>query len=507
MVDRYKLAYIGAGSFRFSLGLFMNIVNAKELLPMEVALCDIDAQSLEVMAKILRRMAKKAANKLHFDLSQLQISTSTDQKVVLENADGVIKSISVGMQKSEWFDIYLPLKFGIPQNTGDTIGPGGLFRALRTDPICASIAKDMKKLCPKAPLLNYTNPNSSCTLAARTVAPEIQFIGLCHELFGGMKVLRRFYNKYLHKHIPRWQEMDIEYTGVNHFAWITKICYKGEDLYPDLRHFAHQLVLDKFHNPDAANGFNFHLLENYGVFPYPGARHVAEFMPDYYNAFNHKKVNQCPYWSFPEIRSVSNVNRERHLAYFGFRLWANGRLPTLGPRKEGELALEMLLDCVRNQPTEYVVNIPNTGIIPKLPSNCIVEVPGFFKDKQMVPKSTIHISDELRSLLLPHCEQQPMTVAAALGNNYDLVLKAMQHDPMCAWIEDPEKIEFLTKLMLFYEQEWLPAPWKDWIPTENELKASKYWLSPQDLAKTQNRYLEIRYLPSQDLQRKAFFWK
>ncbi|WXG44339.1 MAG: hypothetical protein WED04_09945 [Promethearchaeati archaeon SRVP18_Atabeyarchaeia-1] len=507
MADRFKLAYIGAGSFRFSLGFFRNIVNATELLPMEVALCDIDAYSLSLMTRILRRMVQKAARRKRYRESNVLVSSSTDRTTALENADFVYKSISVGLQAAEWYDLYLPLKFGIPQNTGDTVGPGGLFRGLRSAPVCAAIAKDMKRLCPKAPLLNYTNPVSSCTLAARTVAPDVQFIGLCHELFNGMKVLRRFYNKRARKHIKHWRDIRVEYAGLNHFGWLTGIEYEEEDLYPVLRENAHQLVLDRFRGRDAANGFNFYLLEKTGCFPYPGARHVVEFLPDYYNAFNHEKQNQCPYWSFPEERSVWRVHAERRLVYSAFHLWAKGLIPVPGPRKEGEWAMEMTMDWRRDQPTEYVVNIPNNGTVPELPDNCIVEVPGSFEDGRMRAVRKIHVPKKVAGYLVPHCEQQPLTVKAALGNDPDLVVKAMLHDPMSGWIEDEEKIKYLTNLMLFYEQKWLPEEWREWIPKKEELKASKYWVAPAELSTKGNAFLVKKFLPREDLVSKAFFWR
>jgi alpha-galactosidase len=455
MTDRFKLVFIGAGSFRFSLGLFRNVINATDLFPMEVALCDIDPVSLDIMTRLFKRMVKKR---------DIIVTSSTDRTQLLGNANAVIKSISVGMQESEWVDVYLPLKFGIPQNTGDTVGPGGLFRGLRTDPACADIAIDMKKLCPKAPLLNYTNPNSTCTLAGRTAAMDVDFIGLCHELFGGMKLIKRYYNSKQHKNIKQWQDMDIQYAGINHFGWITKFEYNGEDLTPLLKKDAHKLVLEKFHNIDSANAFNFHLLEKYDCFPYPGARHVAEFIPEYYNYFN--REIQCPYWKFPLIRSVGAVNNQRHLAYFGFNLWAKGLLPALGPRQSGELAIEMIRDGYHNKPTEYVVNLPNKGIVPELPEDCIVEVSGQFKEGVMTPIKTIHLPHAVAELIKPHAIQQRLTVDAALGNKYELVLKAMLHEPMCSFIEDDDKIEYITKLMLYYEQKWLPSSWKEWIPKE-----------------------------------------
>jgi len=497
MIDRFKLAYIGAGSFRFSTGLFLDICQATELSPMEIGLCDIDERSLYIMEKMFRRIVKKA-NKLNG--IDIRITCSTNREDILENADVVYKSISVGIQEAEWFDIHIPYKLGIPQNTGDTVGPGGLFRGLRTNPIVADIARDMKRLCPKAMLLNYTNPQATIVLAAHTVAPDVQYIGLCHELFGGMKTLQAFFNEKLNYTIPNWRNLDFEYAGVNHFAWITKLEYEGEDLYPKVRKHAHSLFLDNYKN----HGYNFHLLEKYGWFPYPGSRHIAEFLPNYYNFFNHKI--QSPHWKFPILRNVRLLGMGRKAVYFIFKVIGTG-LWVPKPRSSGELAIEMTTAWINDVPTPFVVNIPNNGIIPQLPSDSIVEVPAVFKNGKITPISMIDIDSTIADLLRPHAEQHRYTVNAALGNDLDLVVKAMQHDPMNQWIEDPDRIEYLSKLMLYYEQQWLPKEWKEWIPKELELKDSKWWVSGRDLMKFGRTYKIKKYDIDLKLKSKAYFPK
>jgi hypothetical protein len=168
--------------------------------------------------------------------------------------------------------------------------------------------------------------------------------------------------------------------------------------------------------------------------------------------------------------------------------------------------MEMTIDWRRNQPNEYVVNIPNNGTVPELPDNCIVEVPGYFKDRKLHSLKRIHVPKKVASYLVPHCEQQSLTVKAALGNDPDLVVKAMLHEPMNKWIEDEQKIEYLTKIMLFYEQKWLPKEWKEWIPTKERLKASTYWIPPSELSTEGNAFLVKKLPPRRELQAKAFFW-
>jgi alpha-galactosidase/6-phospho-beta-glucosidase family protein len=504
MSERFKLAYIGAGSFRFSLGLFRNIVNTTELLPMEVALCDINAESLKLMAKILKRMIKKAAVQKKYSPSQILVTESTDHGMALENADMVYKSISVGLQAAEWYDIFLPWKLGIPQNTGDTCGPGGVFRGLRTNPTVRDIVQNMKRLCPKALLLNYTNPQASIVLTAYTVAPDIQFIGLCHGLFEGMRAMRSFFNKTRNLGVKQWEDFEIAYGGINHFGWLTEIGYNGEDLYPILRQHASKLIQKGNSIGNPLSGFNYFLLDKYGYLPYLGARHIAEFLPDYYNYFNHEI--QSPYWKFPMLRNVANVDRERHLTYRMFRMMAARIIGVPGPAKAGEKAMEMTLDWKNNNPTPYVVNIPNKGIIPQLPGDSIVEIPALFKNGHIRPKQTIQLSNDVAKLIRPHAEQQRLTVDAGLRNSYDAVVRAMQHDPMCKWVEDEDRIEWLTKLMLYYQKEWLPEEWQSWIPKKEELEQSKYWVSAADLARKNDAFRICKYPAKKELKEKAFFW-
>ena len=175
--SKYKIVYIGAGSYRFAIPCTMNIFDfAKDFNPIELWLVDIDVYSLLLIRDVVWNMVK-----LH--KKEVIIHSTADRKIALPNADYVLISISVGIQKSEWFDIHIPLKFGIPQNTGDTVGPGGIFRGLRTIPIIKEILKDIKELCPNAFVINYTNPQSTTMLSIYQIAPRLQSVGLCHELF------------------------------------------------------------------------------------------------------------------------------------------------------------------------------------------------------------------------------------------------------------------------------------------------------------------------------------
>ncbi|MHA1340684.1 MAG: family 4 glycosyl hydrolase [Promethearchaeota archaeon] len=499
MTERLKLAYIGAGSFRFSRGLFSNIVATQELMPMHIALVDIDEKALNIMYGIFKRMVKKAkkiARKNGWELD-VTFSKHTDRREALENCDFIYKSISVGIQKSEWVDIHIPFQLGIPQNTGDTVGPGGLFRGLRCAPVAYNIAKDMKEFCPKAVLLNYTNPQATIVMGARRVDPNIQFIGLCHELFGGMGSVAEFFVKQKGLKIPHWTKMDFKYGGVNHFAWLTELSFDGKDLYEDLRKSQKWLEQNKF----KGRTFNWYLMGIYNYYPYPGSRHVAEFIPKYYNYFNHKE--QKDIWGFPVLRNVKALDLARRGTYVGFKLQSKGLIPVPGPTKKGERAMEMTIDWRDSNPTQHVVNLPNKGYIPNLPEDSIVEIPGYFKDGIMHGIKVGDLPNAIADLVRPHCEVQKLTVDAALKCDLDLLYKAAKRDSMCAFIEDDERIERMVDLMLYYEQEWLPEEWKESIKSLDELKNSKYFVSKKELH-SKNVSKIVKYPPRSEIAEKSY---
>lgn len=480
-----KIGYIGAGSFRFSIGLFRNIVAARELFPFEACLHDIDERSLDIMTRILTRMVKKAG-------ANVKVTSTTDRRACLENADFLYKSISVGMQESEWFDIHVPQKFGIPQNTGDTCGPGGLFRGLRCVPQVQAIARDMKELCPKATLLNYTNPQATIVMGARRVSKDLQYVGLCHELFGGMGSVRKaLVSKGVD--VPRWQDLDIRYGGVNHFTWLTSIEKDGTDLYPVLRDNA------AVFQASAGRPFNWFLLQQHGYFPIPGSRHVAEFMPEYYNNFNH----ELKPFGITKLRDVALLDKARRGAYWIFRRMA-GRFPVPGPTSRGEKAIDMTVDWLESNPVHHVVNLPNDGLVPNLPEGAIIEVPGYFKDRCMHGVSLGPMPAGVAALVKPHAEQQFLTVDAAEGNSPELVIKAALHDPMCKFVGDDDRVEDMVWSMLHFEKAWLPAEWAEWIPSLDDLKRRKRFVEPRELA-SKKVARQVKYPVDPAVRSKAWF--
>ena len=465
-----KLVFIGAGSFRFSVPCFMNILEAEILQPMELWLVDIDFNSLQLVDTIIKFMVK-----IHD--KNIKVFSTTDRKKALPNADCVLISISVGIQESEWFDIHVPLKFGIPQNTGDTIGPGGIFRGLRTIPIIRDILKDVEELCPNAVVLNYTNPQGTIMLSAIQAAPNVQSIGLCHEFFSiGTRKFANFLKSCGIKLLPG-KKIELLYGGVNHFAWITKFEYDGKDIYPNIREKAeHAYETKKFGRP-----FNYYLLKQYGYYNYVQDRHVAEFLPQYYNYFNHR---QKPF-GITELRNVKNLHFMRNLVYSLFKLSKRNTSRWIiklfiRPWEGGEKALMMIKDRERNIHAHHVCNILNNGTIPSLPDNCVIEVPAYFKDGKICSAKIGSLPKPITEIVKIPAKNQQLVVNAALSGSPDDILKALLADPMCQFIEDEDKIEQMMWNLLFYERKWLQK-FSESIPLYDELLKKKYHVKKKEL--------------------------
>ncbi|MHA1731840.1 MAG: family 4 glycosyl hydrolase [Promethearchaeota archaeon] len=494
-----RIVYIGAGSFRFSYGLFKNLCAAGEVIPIEVWLVDINEPLLEVMARLLKRMARK------FKVP-LRVFSTPGRREALAGADVVFKSISVGQQASEWFDIHVPQKFGIPQNTGDTCGPGGIFRSLRCVPVAVDIARDMAELCPDAPLLNYTNPQAPIVLGARQAHPSVQVVGLCHELLGGMGTVAKLLREAGFDEVASWEALDITYAGVNHFSWLLSLEHGGRDLYPVLRQRAHE------GGKLAGRPFNFFLLEKHGYFPYPGSRHVAEFLPEYYNHFNHVVV--AKHWHMPKLRNVGALRKARKVALWAYKQASKGRLPTPKPSMKGERAIEMTVDWLEARagthnpslphPRHHVVNLPNFGqrLVSNLPEDCVVEVPGYFSvGGELVGVPVGPLPPEVLGLVKVHAENTAKFVEAAVSGSPEKLLSALLSDPMCQFLEDDDAVEDIMWNMLYYEREWLPN-FRESIPDLDDLRARKRFVSEGDLKKKNAR--AVKWPPAPNLEEKAY---
>ena len=510
-----KIVFIGAGSFRFSLQLFRNFAALGQVIPFELWLVDINEPLLLTMVEIQKKILDKAKSS-----DKVQLHYTTISRDALENADVVIVSISIGQQKSEWYDIHLPLKFGIPQSVGDTCGPGGIFRALRVVPVINAIANEMDELCPGATMLNYTNPMAAIVLGADQVSKNIEILGVCHELMGAMPSIHKFLRKTSLK-VSSWEDFELQYIGINHFAWIISILYEGMDLYPLLRERS------KLNTKMSNHLFNFRLLNDTSYYPYPGGRHLVEFLPSYYNYFNYKavwnKFNQrflikrldllTQILGIPTLRNVGLLEKERKVVLRIFKLLSKGVIPTPGPSWKGEKVVEMIADkfyielpnTSNREDRAYPVNLMNTnGKISSLfPNSCVLETQGCFQEGHFKPEGAKRIPQKIVDMVTPHTLNTKKYVQAATSGDPERLLDALLSEPSVQFLNDKDLTENLMWNMLYYESEWLPA-FKEVIPNDNDFSRLVYQVTRKELTPRNSK--SVKWPPQRTLRKSSYFY-
>jgi len=250
-----KITYIGAGSSVFAARVITDLVATPGLDGGTFALVDLDAERLDLSRRITEKVVKVSGK-------DWEVQTSTDREELLPGTDYLINSIEVAGLACVEPDYEIPLKYGVDQCIGDTIGPGGIFKALRTGPDWLAIVADTQRLAPNAVVMNYTNPMSILTLAADRTA-DLSVVGLCHSVQGTSRLLAGFLD------VP-YEELEWRCAGINHNAWFTKLAHDGQDLYPRLRE-----IIDA--DPEGlGRRVRVEIFRRFGFFPTESSEHSSE---------------------------------------------------------------------------------------------------------------------------------------------------------------------------------------------------------------------------------------
>src|SRR2546425_282691 len=253
-----KVTFVGAGSAVFARQLITDILAVDGLDAGIFALVDIDATRLELAKKIAERLVELSGKRW-------KVEASTARLDVIAGTDYVINSIEVAGLQNVRRDYEIPMRYGVDQCIGDTIGPGGIFKALRTGPVWLDIVADVARVAPRAVVMNYTNPMSILTLAALK-SSDLQVVGLCHSVQGTSRQLAGYLG------IP-YQEMTWRCAGINHNAWFTTLERDGQDLYPALRERART---PQIYEKDTVR---FEVMLHLGAFVTESSGHFSEYVP------------------------------------------------------------------------------------------------------------------------------------------------------------------------------------------------------------------------------------
>jgi len=432
-----RVAMIGAGSVGFTRRLLMDILAVPEFQDTEFRLMDISAENMEMATKLCRKMVED--NNL-----PAKVIGTVDRREALRGADYVISTVRVGGLEAFAHDIEIPLKYGVDQCVGDTLGPGGIFYALRTIPVLLDVAKDMRELCPNALLLNYSNPMAMNCWALRR-AGGIRVVGLCHGVQGGAWQIAKALG------IP---DNEFEYicAGINHQTWFTKVMHKGKDLTDKVsdamrREFVghEQVRLD--------------VLERFGYYSTESNGHLSEYLPWYRKRGEEMKQWFDPSsWAGGETGGYLRVCRESQDDYKkNYPKWLSGELDqiALGSRshEHGSHIIEALETGRRYW---GCMNVENTGLITNLPDGCTVELPCIVDSSGIQPTFVGDLPMQCAAVCRASVSVQEMTVQAALTGNKQMAKLAVLNDPLTAAVCTPDEVWTMVDEMFQALAPWLP---------------------------------------------------
>ena len=451
-VKNVQIAYIGGASRAWAHNL-MNDLALDEEIGGDVRLYDIDMEGAKINEKIGNELSAREDIK-----GKWRYKAYENIDDALTGADFVVISILPGTFDEMASDVHAPEEYGIYQPVGDTTGPGGIVRALRCLPMFREFALAVKKNCPNAWVINFTNPMSACVRTLYKTFPEIKAFGCCHEVFGTQNLLIKILQEKYGVQANR-DDIRANIVGVNHFTFLTEAKYKGMDLLP---------IYDAYINehPDGleqsveakhwANGayltkelVKFTLFKRYGAIAAAGDRHLAEFCPGNWFLASKEMVADTYGFSLTTVdwRKIELEQRkQKALDYY------NGKpfeLRNTGEETVRQIkALLGLGDFVTN------VNIPNVGQVENNPDGVIVETNAFFSGDSVKPVHAGKVPTALNALIMRIIEEQETVVDAALSGDYEKAFVAFLNNPNVCLPED--KARELFDKMLENTKAYLP---------------------------------------------------
>ena len=386
MKKEIKICYIGGGSKMWA-RIFMSDLAASEDLSGEIALYDIDMEAATLNAKIGERINQNPST-----ISVFNYKVYSHLDDALKNANFVIISILPGTFKEMRSDVHTPEKYGIYQSVGDTAGPGGVLRAMRTVPIYEEFARKVRDICPDAWVINLTNPMSICTKTLFDVFPNIKAFGCCHEVFHAQELLTVVLNDIKGIKVDR-TDIYTDPCGVNHFTWITKANYGDIDLLSLLPEFMDKYYEEGYYERAGADRFafrydpfaygnkvKFDLFKRFGALGAAGDRHLAEFVPpDWYL----KDPQAVKDWQFG-LTTVDFREKQQAERIAETIEMAEGR-KEFAVAKSNEEAVDLMKAILGFKTVVSNVNTVNRGQMPQMPMGSIVETNCVFSNDNVCP--------------------------------------------------------------------------------------------------------------------------
>jgi alpha-galactosidase/6-phospho-beta-glucosidase family protein len=443
-----QVTIIGGGSYQWTPELLADLLGTRCLGGMRLVLEDVDPEPLPKMAALSARLDEVLG-------CGAQVVTTTDQKEALDGADFVIVTISTGGFESMAVDLDVPARYGVRQSVGDTVGPGGINRALRNIPVLVGVARDMEVLCPKAWLLNITNP-MTCLTRAVVRETGVRAAGLCHEVGNWCLDLA------IALGLPAEAVRPVV-EGVNHLPVVTALDVDGRDGFEVLREMIEErggrraLRVRPEEEPPPFSRADFvrrHLLalalfDRWGAVPAAGDRHLAEFLPSL--------LTEESGWgaSFGiELTTIDQRQRHQRQYVADVEAWLDGG-KELQTWPSGELPALVIDSLVTGARRELPVNIPNAGQCADLPEGAVVESICVVDGDGVAGRDRASAPPVFAELLRRHVAVQELTVAAAVSGDRRLATAAFELDPLSGRI-DLLRVESMVDELLAGTAQWLP---------------------------------------------------
>jgi alpha-galactosidase/6-phospho-beta-glucosidase family protein len=412
---RTCICFIGGGSYNWMPKLLGDLALTKDVEG-SIVLQDINPNALEDIQRYgTKVMAQAGAN--------FSIETTTDLDRGLDGAEFVVVTITTGGLETMGLDLDIPEKYGIYQSVGDTVGPGGLSRALRNVPVMVGIAQAMERRCPNAWMLNLTNPMTVLTRVVGLTS-RIKVVGLCHELFGVRGALLRMFGGGV-------DDFEWRVAGVNHLIWLLDMTIRGQDGLQMVRDFVsdgrsvplppsrgdwHEPFVDRWK-------LKLDLFDVYGALPAAGDRHLAEFFPYFLTEATHRGADYGVL-----LTTIPNRRQQVASARANVLDAIETELPPLG--RSPEATADIVSAVANGRSVRTIVNLPNTGQIDNLARGAVVETLAELTSAGAQPLTVGALPPGVLSTLQPHVANQELIAQAALQGDRRLALQAMVNDPL-----------------------------------------------------------------------------
>jgi len=436
-----KMTFIGAGSLVFTRNLCSDILLTPALQESTITLMDIDPARLAQARSIVQAMIDRRR-------LNARVVATTDRAEAVAGADYVVTTFQQGGLDAYKLDIDIPRKYGVEQCVGDTLGPGGVFRSLRTIPVLLDLCDEMDAYAPNALLLNYVNPMAANCWAVADGSGR-PYVGLCHSVQGTSEMLARWID------VP-YDEVNFLCAGINHQAFFLEFRRGKEDVYP--------LIWEAIDRTDvmAEEPVRTDLMKYFGYFVTESSGHASEYVPYFRKTAQMVEEELVPRFTDDANHWFDYARTGGYLRHCLHRLEqfqsdydeiVAGEFPTIRSHEYGSRIMEAM---ETNVPAVIAGNVPNTGLITNLPDGCCVEVPCLVNASGIQPTFVGNLPLQLAALNRTNINVQSLIVEAALAGDRDAVYHAVMLDPLTAAVCTLPQIHAMVTEMLDAQAQWLP---------------------------------------------------